>query len=84
MTSAIEEAGVQIRASGALEKWFEGSDEKVNNVAETVNGVLLSELLREGGHREPGCANIFREGRKRNAGARHARGETYNMRCGNV
>ncbi len=51
MTSAIEEAGVQIRASGALEKWFEGSDEKVKKVAETVNGVLLSELLREGGNR---------------------------------
>ena len=64
MTSAIEEAGVQIRASGALEKWFEGSDEKVKDVAETVNGVLLSELLREGGHREPECANIFREGGK--------------------
>ena len=84
MTSAIEEAGVQIRASGTLEKWFEGSDQRVKKVSETVNGALLSELLREGGHREPGCANIYREGRKRVTKSWHARGDTYNERCGHV
>ena len=49
MISAIEEAGAEIRASGALEDWFESCDERVRKVSETVNGVLFSELLREGG-----------------------------------
>ena len=83
MTSATEEAGVQIRASGALEKWFEGCDEKLKKVAETVNGVLLSELLREGGHKEPACANIFREG---GSNAKHGTRAAIriNKRCRNV
>jgi len=43
MTSKIEEAGVEIRASGALAEWFSGCDEKVKAVAESVNGLLFSE-----------------------------------------
>ena len=62
MTSKIEEAGAEIRASGALAEWFRGCDEKVKAVAELVNGLLFSELLHNGGHVDPECAEIFREG----------------------
>ena len=63
MISKIEEAGAEIRESGALTEWFEGCDEKVKKVTELVNGVLLSELLRKGGHGDLECAEIFREGK---------------------
>ena len=63
MISKIEEAGAEIRESGALTKWFEGCDEKIKKVTELVNGVLLSELLQQGGHADLECAEIFREGK---------------------
>ena len=62
MISKIEEAGAEIRESGVLTKWFEGCDEKGKKVTELVNGVLLSELLQQGGHADLECAEIFREG----------------------
>ena len=63
MISKIEEAGAEIRESGALTKWFEGCDEKIKKITELVNGVLLSELLQQGGHADLECAEIFREGK---------------------
>ena len=72
MISKIEEAGAEIRESGALTKWFEGCDEKIKKVTELVNGVLLSELLQQGGHADLECAEIFREGKFAIFGARRA------------
>ena len=63
MISKIQEAGAEIRESGVLTEWFEGCDEKVKKVTEFVNGVLLSELLQQGGHADLECAEIFREGK---------------------
>ena len=60
---AIEEAGAEMRASGALTEWFAMCEERVRRVSATVNGALFAELLREGGHKEPDCADIFREGK---------------------
>ena len=63
MVAAIEEAGAEMRASGALTEWFAMCEERVRRVSATVNGALFAELLREGGHKEPDCADIFREGK---------------------
>ena len=63
MVAATEEAGAEMRASGVLAEWYAMCDERVRRVSETVNGALLAELLREGGHKEPDCADIFREGK---------------------
>ena len=62
MVAAIEKAGAEMRASGMLDEWFAMCDAKVRRVSESVNGALFAELPREGGHKEPDCADIFREG----------------------
>ena len=43
----IEKAGQQMRLSGAVDKWFGGSDSKVKQICKGVNGPLLQMLAEQ-------------------------------------
>jgi len=55
-------ADSELRASGWCQRWHADSDEVTKGVCSEVNGHLFAELLRAAGHKDVGCANLFREG----------------------
>ena len=62
VTRAIECEGVELRESGAVERWFAGADAHVRRVAREVNGPLLERLARRSGFHDPGAVELFRRG----------------------
>ena len=45
MTQMIEDRSKHLRSSGAVGRWFQGTDEALQGLAATVNGPLLEELV---------------------------------------
>ena len=58
----IEQRGNHLLTSGAVEKWFVGSDEYVRAVSRTVNGPLLEELAHGVNFHDSACIEHFRVG----------------------
>jgi hypothetical protein len=61
-TQAIEQRAQDLRCSGAVDEWFQGTEEAVRGVSSTVNGPLLEELVRESHFEDSTVVECFRVG----------------------
>ena len=62
LISQIEKAALEFVVSGETEKWFDGADAKVKEVAHGVNGPLLSMLAKACGYSDLDAVELFRRG----------------------
>ena len=58
----IRSMAKRMRDSGATSHWFRGSDAITQQVAGCVNGPLFEQLVREAGHVDLDCVEMFRKG----------------------
>ena len=58
----IEKAGQQMWLSGAVDKWFGGSDSKVKQICKGVNGPLLQMLAEACNYHDMACLDLLRSG----------------------
>lgn len=58
----IEKAGCIMRQSGRCDSWFDGCDEHVKKVSETVNGPMIGDFAVAIGHSNNNLADMFRHG----------------------
>ena len=58
-----------LQKNGERDKWFSTASEDTKRLTATVNGPLFEQLLKEAGHPDVKCADLFREGKY--AGVRH-------------
>ena len=60
--AGLEDAGSQLRASGACDAWFGACDDITRRVAGGVNGPLFTRLLEATGYVDVECVELFRTG----------------------
>ena len=58
----IEARAAELRASGAVDTWFQGADEQVRAVSASVHGPLLAELAQAVSFHDCACVDMFRHG----------------------
>lgn len=58
----LEKASAAIKEAGLNDEWFKNADPNVREISKSVNGYLFAFLLTVTGYRDPGAANLFREG----------------------
>lgn len=60
--AGLEDAGSQLRASGACDAWFGSCDDITRRVSDGVNGPLFTRLLEATGYVDVECVELFRTG----------------------
>ena len=59
----IEAQAQALLKSGERDKWFSNASEDTKRLTATVNGPLFEQLIKEAGHPDVKCADLFREGK---------------------